>query len=197
MARTLKLKITGREYEAVPEKIDRSKLYGTSEILALDDEGRECKLAATDESGTVIITTGATALASVSEGGKWVEKSELVAVKADGTPAELIPSVYSHTVELSEKVTEEEYLNYNIGSLYTIFDAEGVLAKEIGDDIYAFDYSYSDSYEASKAFILANGKDIFMAVGTHAKFEMVGLAGAEIIDEEETEEDAGLDFSMF
>jgi hypothetical protein len=37
-----------------------------------------------------------------------------------------------------------------------------------------------------------------MAVGTPAKFEMVGLAGAEIIDEEgETEEDAGLDFSMF
>jgi hypothetical protein len=200
MARSLKFKISGKEYEAVPEKLDRSKLYGTHEILALDDNGRECKLAAMDESGTVIITTGATALASVSDTGNWVDKSELMAVNPDGTAAALIPSSYSHTVELAETVTDDEYLSYNIYTLYTLFDAEGDLAERIGGDIYSFDYSYSDSYEASKAFILANGEDIFMAVGSLAKFELVGLAEAVVIDAQEDEEageDDGIDFGMF
>ncbi|MDR2105179.1 MAG: hypothetical protein LBP51_05430 [Deferribacteraceae bacterium] len=199
MARTLNFNLSGKDYEASPEKIDRGKLYGAHEILALDDDGGECKLASMDDSGTVIITQGATALASLSESGRWVDKGELVAVKQDGTPAELIPSSYSHSIPLTETVSEEEYLNYNIAALYSIFDESGSLAKEIGDKIYAFDYSYLDSYEASRAFLLTNGDDLFMAVGAPVKCELVGLAEAAAVDAEESEapEDDGLDFGMF
>jgi hypothetical protein len=199
MARTLTFNLSGKEYPASPEKIDRGKLYGTHEILALDDDGEVCKLAAMDDSGTVIITQGATALASLSENGLWVDKGELAAVKQDGTPAELIPSSYSRTIPLTQTVSEEEYLNHNISALYSVFDESGSLAKEIGDRIYAFDYSYLDSYEASKGFLITNGNDLFMAVGTPVKYELVGLAEAAAVDAEESEapEDDGLDFGMF
>ena len=114
MARTLTFSINDAEYAASPTKIDRKKLYGWTETLALDDHGNECKLVNTDETGTYIIPKGGTGLGILSQDGKWVNRSQLQALNQDGEPAETFPSSFSVTIKLEQKVTPEEYLNHSI-----------------------------------------------------------------------------------
>ena len=204
MARTLSFSINDAEYRASPTKIDRKKLYGWTEILALDDNGNECKMVSTDESGTFIIPKGGTGLGILSQDGKWVNRSQLQAVNENGEPAELVASSFNVTIRLEQKVTPEEYLNHSITAAYQMDEADVALIEAIGDDIYTFSYSYRDSYSGSPAFLLTAddpemGKRLFLMIGELNSFEMLKIEEAGIIEEaeEETEADEELDFSMF
>jgi hypothetical protein len=205
MARELTFLANGKEYASSPTKIDRTKLYGWTENIALDDEGNECKLVSTDESGTLIIPKGGIALGIISN-GFWVQRSELKAMYEDGTPAELIPSSYSVPIELSKKASVEEFLNHSIALVYHLEGTSGELIDFVGNDIYSFTYCYRDNYEGKTAFLLTagdakTGKNLFMMIGTPNKFEMLGLAQTSVIEEdseiEEEEENTEIDFSMF
>jgi hypothetical protein len=205
MARELTFLVNGKEYTSSPTKIDRKKLYGWTENIALDDEGNECKLVSMDESGTLIIPKGGVALGIVSN-GFWVQRSELKAVYEDGTPAELLPSSYSVPIELSRKSSIEEFLDYSIKSFYQLDGASDELTDFIGSDIYSFTYCYRDSYEGKTAFLLTSGdenagKNLFMMIGVKNEFEMLNLAQTSVIEEDPEEdpeeEDTEIDFSMF
>jgi hypothetical protein len=206
MARELTFLVNGKEYTSSPTKIDRKKLYGWTENIALDDEGNECKLVSMDESGTLIIPKGGMALGIVSN-GFWIQRSELKAVYEDGTPAELLPSSYSVPVELSKKASIEEFLDYSVQSFYQLDGASDELINFIGSDIYSFTYCYRDSYEGKTAFLLTAGdenagKNLFMMIGVQNEFEMLNLAQTSVIEEEpeieeEEDEDTEIDFSMF
>jgi len=204
MSRILKFSINDAEYEASPTKIDRKKLYGWTEILALDDHGNECKLVSADESGTLIIPKGGTGLGLLSADGKWVNRSQLQALNENGEPADLHPSSFNVTINLKQKISYEEYLNHSITAAYQMDDVEADFIEAIGDDIYTFSYSYRDSYTGSPAFLLTAddhemGKKLFLMIGVINKFEMLKLEEAGIIEEteEETETEEELDFSMF
>jgi hypothetical protein len=205
MARELTFIVNGREHTSSPTKIDRKKLYGWTENIALDDEGNECQLVSMDESGTLIIPKGGIALGVVSGDGFWVQRSELQAVYEDGRPAELMPSSYSVPIELSKKVSVEEFLDYSIQSFYQMDGASDELINFIGNNIYSFTYCYRDSYEGKTAFLLTavdenKNKNLFMMIGVLNEFEMIGLAQTSVIEEEpetEEEEDTEMDFSMF
>ncbi|MDR1583001.1 MAG: hypothetical protein LBS55_07070 [Prevotellaceae bacterium] len=206
MARELTFLVNGREYVSSPTKIDRKKLYGWTENIALDDEGNECKLVSMDESGTLIIPKGGIALGIVSDDGFWVQRSELKAVYEDGTPAKLMPSSYSVPVELSKKVSVEEFLDYSVQSFYQLDGVSDEFINFIGDDIYSFTYYYRDSYEGKTAFLLTTGdetkgKNLFMMIGILNEFEMLNFFQTSVIEEDEPEieeeEDMEIDFSMF
>ena len=201
MARTLSFKLAGKEFSAPIERVDRKKLYGWTEVLALDDEGNDCKLANMDESGTVIIPSKGTALGNLAPDGKWVDKSELMAVNPDGTPASLIPSSYKDAVELKDTATVEEYLGHAISACYQLEGLDADIIKKLSEAIYTFEYSYSDAYDASSAFLIENAGKVFMLVGTPTNFEMIGLEETSVVDEgteEEEEESDSFDFgSMF
>ena len=204
MARTLSFSINDASYQALPTKIDRKKLYGWTETLALDDHGNECKLASADESGTYIIPKGGTGLGILSQDGKWVNRSQLQAVNHEGEPAELLPSSFNLSIALEQKVTPEEYLNHSITAVYQLDDVDTALIEAIGEDIYCFSYSYRDSYDKSPAFLLTaddseTGKRLFLMVGALNHFEMLKIEEAGIIEEteEEVESEEELDFSMF
>jgi hypothetical protein len=206
MARELTFITGDREYTASPTKIDRKKLYGWTENIALDDEGNECKLVSTDESGTLIIPKGGIALGIISDDGFWTPRSELKAVYEDGSSAELIPSSYSVPIELSKKASVEEFLNYSIKAFYQLSGADDEFIDFIGDNIYSFTYCYRDSYEGKTAFLLTAGdkgkdKNLFMMIGALNEFEMLGITQISVIEEEteeeEEEEDTEIDFSMF
>ncbi|MDR0725135.1 MAG: hypothetical protein LBF59_03890 [Prevotellaceae bacterium] len=205
MARELTFLVNGKEYTSSPTKIDRKKLYGWTENIALDDEGNECKLVSMDESGTLIIPKGGVGLGIISN-GFWVQRSELKAVYEDGTPVELLPSSYSVPVELSKKASMEEFLDYSVQSFYQLDGASDELIAFIGSDIYSFTYCYRDSYEGKTAFLLTagdenTGKNLFMMIGVRNEFEMLNLVQTSVIEEEpeieEEEEDTEIDFSMF
>jgi len=204
MAKEIKFAINGDEFAAEPVKIDRKKLYGWSEIHAFDDEGNECTLVSTDSSGTIIIPKGGVGLGIVSGTGKWVERSALKTVKADGGQAELIPSSYGVVNALDRKASEEELLDCSITAFYHM-QAGAELISAIGNDIYRFDYCYRDSYETSPAFLLASEvdgkKELFMMIGTENEFDYIGLSELAVADDDEEaddeEEGGDLDFGMF
>lgn len=203
MPRGITFRIKRKIYETIPVKIDRKKLYGWTEVVAVDDKGNPCNLLSTDEAGSLIIPKGGTGLGILTPKGEWVERSELKAVKKDGKPAELIPSSYDTAIELKEKVSTEDFLDHSITDFYQLRNTDPGFIKLLGNHIYTFSYTYLASYDSNPAFVLAAGnkKDTsaFLLIGICNRFEMLGYDDPGFIDEteEDTENDDGLDFSMF
>ena len=203
MAKEMTFAINGNEYYVEPVKIDRKKLYGWSEIHAFDDEGNECVMVSTDTSGTIIIPKGGMALGLISNQGKWVERSELKTVKADGSEALLILSSYNAVNTLDSKATEEELLDCSITACYHLKASEELITA-IGNDIYKLDYCYRDSYETSPAFLLNSvidgKKELFLMVGIQNIFDFIGLNERFVAEDSETEDEEDsdeIDFGMF
>lgn len=200
MARQLTFRIKRKEYTVIPVKIDRKKLYGWTEIIALDEQGRTCNLVSTDDTGTLIIPKGGTALGMLSSDGKWVERTQLKTVRQDGSEAEIIPSSFSVVIPLKQKVTDEEFLDYSITDFYQLDNVPDDLLKAIGDDIYTFDYTYLDSYETTPAFLMVADTTLFMLLGYKNRFDMLCLGECSVVDDDDdyievTDDD--IDFSMF
>lgn len=200
MPRELTFKIKQKEYITTPVKVERKKLYGWTEILALDENGNPCKLVITDQTGTVIIPKGGTAMAILSPEGEWVDRSTLKTINQDGTTAKLIPSSYSTTITLSDKMKEEDFLDYSITDFYQLTDISDDFIKALGKDIYVFEYTYLDSYETTTAFLMVTDNILYMLLGYKNKFEMLCLGDCKTIDDDDDEYifvDDDLDFSMF
>lgn len=200
MVRQLTFRIKRKEYTVIPVKIDRKKLYGWTEIIALDEQGRTCNLVSTDDTGTLIIPKGGTALGMLSSDGKWVERTQLQTVRQDGSEAEIIPSSFSVVISLKQKVTDEEFLDYSITDFYQLDNVPDNLLKAIGDDIYTFDYTYLDSYETTPAFLMVSDATLFMLLGYKNRFDMLCLGECSVVDDDDdyievTDDD--IDFSMF
>lgn len=198
MPRSLTLRLGSGEFTVEPVKVDRKKLYGWSEIEAVDDAGKPCKLVTTDETGGFLLGKGGVALAIFSPEGRWVERSSLVVRKRDGSPAQFYPSSYKTGITLDERVSDDEFLNYDISDYYQLDHAPEALLKAVGKSIFRFRYSYGDSYDPSTAFLLRSEDALFMLIGCRNDFEMLCPADEEPLADDE-EGDAlsdDLDFSM-
>lgn len=197
MAAALKFKLKGAEYEAVPVKLERKKLYGWTDVVATDASGEACRTAQVDPDGELLIPPGAVKLGILDEDGAWVERSELVAVDADGKELPIVPSSFGQTIELGETATSEEFLDHVWKSVYQLDNAE--LANALGDGIYPFTFNYRADASPEDGFLLAAGGKVFLFDGEKSEFEFIGLEEASILDEPaaepEAEEDE-LDFSM-
>lgn len=204
MPREITFKIEDKEYHVSPFKIDRRRLYGWTELIAIDDSGDPCNLLTADESGRHIIPMGGTGSGILDTRGRWVERSELKTVTEEGLPARLYESSFDTVNRLAKKVTPEQYLDYNIMDFYELRDPDDELTELIGDDIYIFQYTYNDSYTPSPAFVMSAGdeKALFLLIGVKNIYEMLCFGDCDSIEEdhddnmiEEASED--LDFSMF
>jgi hypothetical protein len=198
MARALSFCLDNVEYSGSPVKVDRKKLYGWSEIVALDDSGRECQVVSVDQTGTLIIPKGGVGLGILTPDAQWVDRSELQAVTMDGEPAVSRPSSYDAPVQLGEKASVEELLDLGITGIYQLEDVDPGLPAALGDDIYGFDYFYRAGYSGSRAYLMAADGVVFMFVGYANEFEMLGLEQATLVEPEdaEAEESDDLDFSF-
>ncbi len=204
MAKSLIFRLKDKEYPFSPIKIERKKLYGWTETIALDDEGNECKLVSMDESGTVIIPKGNMALGVLNNSFEWVDRSETIAVDEEGNEVEPFPSSFSEPIELIDKATPEELLNHSISTVYQL-DEEDIcdeLKKEISSGtIFTFTFNYKDGYETKPAFLVESENKLFMLVGNLIEFSYVGLDEQSYIDELETDDEElsdelDIDFSM-
>lgn len=110
MAAALKFSLKGTEYEAVPVKLERKKLYGWTDIVATDAAGGTCTTAQVDPDGELIVPPGAVKSGILDEDGAWVERSELVAVDAEGKELPIVPSSFGQTIELKDKAIDEEFV---------------------------------------------------------------------------------------
>lgn len=201
MARQLTFTLEEKEYAASPVKIDRRKLYGWTEVLALDDAGNPCEVVSTDDTGRYIIPRGGTAVGLLSPAGEWVERSQLQAVTPEGRSVELLPSSFSASIRLNGTATEEMLLDHDITDFYELTEASAELVEAVGDTIYTFDFCYTDGCEGNPAFLLAADDRLFLLVGRRMCFGMVGYEEPGFIDEDPDEgddtTDGGVDFAMF
>ena len=89
MAKELIFKLAGTEYGAAPVKLERKKIYGWTDVVATDRNGDVCNSAYLSPDDALIIPSGGLKQAVVDDGGRWVEKSALVAYSEDGS--EVLP----------------------------------------------------------------------------------------------------------
>ena len=200
MAKPLTFKLDSNEFQLEPIKLDRKKLYGWTELIALDNTGLECQLATMDETGTIMIPKGGVGLGLAKQNGEWLEKSELVALKADGTPAEKQPSSFAAPIELKITVLPEDVLDHTITAVYSLQGEENCpdLVAAAKTVIFSFPFSFTDSYEPGTGFLVESGGELFILSGEKQDFPFIGFDEAGTIDEEaeEVDSDDELDFGM-
>lgn len=202
MPRQIVFKIGKKEFTSTPVKIDRRKLYGWTELMAVDDNGNPCDLLTVDESGKYIILLGGTGIGNMSQSGKWIERSELKTINADGKPAKLFESSFENVNELKQKVSSQELLDYSITDLYQLTEAPAEMMKAIGKDIFTFEYNYNASYDPSPAFVMVADNTLFLLVAVKNIYEYLCFKDCQTIDDDHDdrlieEGDDEIDFSMF
>ncbi len=202
MARELNFKIKDKTYALSPSKIERKKLYGWTETVALDDDGEPCKLVTVDESGGTIIPQGGIVLGVLDNNFCLVDKTDLVAVDDSGNSVPILPSSFSETIELKDMATVEEFLDHVISSVYELTGIENCpeFLQEISDKIYTFTFNYREGYEGTPAFVFESGGKAFLLAGMKNNFPFVGLEELgyleEAQDEDASEGSDDIDFGM-
>jgi len=200
MAKPLTFRLDANEFQLEPVKLDRKKLYGWTELIALDDSGMECQLATMDETGTLMIPKGGVGLGMAKQNGEWLEKSELVALGPDGTPAVKLPSSFAGSIELKATATPEDILDHTITAMYSLQGEENCpgLVSAAKTAIFTFPFSFTDNYEPGTGFLVESGGELFILAGEKQDFPFIGFDEAGTIDEEteEADSDDELDFGM-
>ncbi len=204
MARPLTFDYGGSKIAFEMNKVDRAKLYGFKEVEVLDEEEQKCTLATLASDGRTIVGRGGTAIGYLDSEGQWADKANLQPVDTEGREITPVTSSFSAPVPLSEQVTIDEYLSHNIRSVYQLSSEAdvGSLMEELTQGtIYRFEFSYRGGLEADAAFLLTNSDgELFMAIGTPATVQFIGLQQTTGVAAEETadEQDAGdlMDFDM-
>ncbi|MEO8572725.1 MAG: hypothetical protein ABI481_02060 [Pyrinomonadaceae bacterium] len=202
MPRELVLSLDGREFPVTLIKIDRDKLYGSIEVEAFDEKGRDASLRVLAADGKTLIDTGGTALATVNEKGTSVDRTSLSAVDADGDAIEPVPSSFNEPNVL-KKAEIDDYLTQMYKSVYLIQPPEGGDIKYLldhldGDQIYTFPFSWRGGLDYDSAFVLGSSDDAFMIVGKPAELEFLRLNQSVTLDSSEEQEisEDDIDFDL-
>ncbi|KPA12158.1 hypothetical protein MHK_007642 [Candidatus Magnetomorum sp. HK-1] len=205
MAKQLIFKSEKMEHPCDIVRLDRKKLYGWKDVVAMNTNGEECIRVDIDETGSFIIPKGGKALGSIDINGNWVEKSDLKAIDKTGAPAVRVPSSFDAPIALENKVDLETFLDHVIDSVYIIQPSEDIkksLIKIIqsNDMLYTFPFNYRPDYDPKTAFLIEARNIIYMLVGTPSAFEFIGMEQMADLNVEDTEEEFSieddLDFSM-
>jgi hypothetical protein len=200
MGRKVSFKIEGSLLESEIVKVDRTKLYGTSEKIVYDTNKEECVLSDLYE-GSIILPRGSVGQVLIDENGNSVSRSELVGFNLQGEKVEKVPSIFS--IENNcKKVEIDDFISSSIKSIYQLFiDEDQIESWEkyfTNDEVYLFEFNYREDYEGDDAFLISNEDGFFISVGKSNEFEFLELSNVSV---EDTDEDIviedDLDFSMF
>src|SRR5687767_2230705 len=204
MPRELVLSLDGREFPVSLVKIDRDKLYGSVEIEAFDEKGREASLRVLAADGRTLIDKGGTALATVNEKGNSVDRPSLKAVDEDGDMIEPVPSSFN-APNVLDRATSDDYLAQMVKSVYLLRppveggDIRYLLDHLDGEQIFTFPFSWRGGLDYDKAFVLGADNEAFMVVGKQTEFKFLKLNQAvtllDSVEEEEISAD-DLDFDL-
>jgi len=206
MPRPLVLRHDGVELPFQLVKLDRSKLYGTVEVEALDGQGRRCELATLATDGKTLLGRGDVASGFLTPEGGWLDRASLKPVGPDGEPVAPLPSSFAAATDLADEASVEEYLAHNVKSVYHLTcegDVGPLLAELRAGKIYRFPFSFrGGGLVADVGFLVANPDgDIFLAVGQPTLIHFLGLeplpvSEADVEEAEPGEGEADLDFGM-
>lgn len=201
MAKPLIFRLGEDEFPLNINKVDRTKLYGSKEIEAVDENDGPCELATLADDGHTMIGRGGTGLLWLDADGKWCEKSKLKPVDVHGEEIKPVESSFGTTIRLFDTATVEQYLDHNIRLVYQVEPTSDsvnldVLANELRKGtIFSFPYSYRGGLEADAAFLLMNEEgEIMLCVGNPTSISYITVQSQLTVDDsstsaEEAEED--------
>ncbi len=198
MAKALTFVHQNKEYQLEPTKIERKKIYGYTLTKYFASDDSECEFASLTDDGLAIIPKGASGQNILTEDGIAFSRNDLLAFDFQGNPLSKISSSFDQKIELSQPASIEDYLSLNVNSIYQLnFDDEDIL-KLLKDNIFKIQFNYREGYEPNDAFLVSNGKEIFMIVGSIADFEYIGLENIEpeLVGNEEADEDFEIDMDF-
>src|SRR4051812_42899983 len=120
MAKPLVFRLGDSEVAFGFDKVDRAKLYGYKDELALDEHGRACELATLCADGRTIVARGGRSIGFLSQEGEWLDKQALKPVDLEGDKIDPVPSSFAAPIPLDTRATIDEYLAHNIKSVYAL-----------------------------------------------------------------------------
>lgn len=200
MGRKVSFKIEGSLLESEIVKVDRSKLYGTSEKIVYDSNKEECILSDLYE-GSIILPRGSVGQVLIDENGNSVSRSELIGFNLQGEKVEKVPSIFS--IENScKKVEIDDFISSSIKSIYQlVIDDDQIESWKkyfTNNEVYLFEFNYREDFEGDDAFLISNEEGFFISVGKSNEFEFLELSNVTVEDtDEDIEIEDDLDFSMF
>lgn len=200
MGRKVSFKIQGDLLESEIVKVDRTKIYGSSEKIVLDTNKEECVLSDLHE-GSTILPKGSVGQVLIDDTGNSVSRSELIGFNLQGEKVEKVPSIFS--IENNcKKVEIDDLISSSIKSIYQLnIDEDQIESWEkyfLDDEVYLFEFNYREDYEGDDAFLISNEEGFFISVGKKNEFEFLELSNVSVEDtDEDIEIEDDLDFSMF
>jgi len=200
MGRKVSFKIEGSLLESEIVKVDRTKLYGTSEKIVYDTNKEECVISDLYE-GSIILPRGSVGQVLIDENGNSVSRSDLIGFNLKGEKVEKVPSIFS--VENNcKKVEIDEFISSSIKSIYQlVIDEDQIETWKkyfTNNEVYLFEFNYREDYEGDDAFLISNEDGFFISVGKSNEFEFLELSNISVEDtDEDIEIEDDLDFSMF
>ena len=200
MGRKVSFKIGGSLLESEIVKVDRTKLYGTSEKIVYDTNKEECVLSDLYE-GSIILPRGSVGQVLIDENGNSVSRSKLIGFNLQGEKVEKVPSIFS--IENNCKnVGIDDFISSSIKSIYQlVIDEDQIESWKkyfTKDEVYLFEFNYREDYEGDDAFLISNEDGFFISVGKSNEFEFLELSNVSVEDtDEDIEIEDDLDFSMF
>ena len=200
MGRKVSFKIEGSLLESEIVKVDRTKLYGTSEKIVYDTNKEKCVLSDLYE-GSIILPRGSVGQVLIDENGNSVSRSELVGFNLQGEKVEKVPSIFSIENDC-KKVEIDDFISSSIKSIYQlVIDEDQIESWKkyfTNDEVYLFEFNYREDYEGDDAFLISNEDGFFISVGKSNEFEFLELSNVSVEDtDEDIEIEDDLDFSMF
>ena len=206
MPRSLTFQFGSNTFGCPLLKIDRSKLYGSIQVVTKDHQGEDTDLLSLARDGHTLIPYGGTAAGYVNKDGYWVETGERIPVDAEGDPLDLVESSFKAPIKLDNVVDEETLLDHPIRLTYTLDAAEApekLLQKMADGAIFHFGFSYRGGPVEDPAFLMTDiDGDLWLLIGSEAEvtfrdFKQVAVCAATAVDEtEDTDENDGFDFDM-
>ena len=198
MAKPIIVTLDGVESSFELAKIERSRLYGARRRQALDQDGQPCIKASLTTDGLYLLQSGMTAQGYFDETGRWLQKSQLVGLDADGQPLEIKPSTLG-VAQTINAVDPVEMLRHTTDAVYQLDAAtvDGALATRLeAGDVFKFGFNYGADYHLETAFLVKNAEGFFCLVGTSITPAWCEPGKVTVIDSAEESAD-DLDFEMF
>ena len=206
MPRSLNFQFRNSSFDCELNKIDRSKIYGSVDVITTDHEGEEADLHSLLRDGRTLVGYGGTGSGYVNAEGYWVESGERIPVDAEGDPLELIDSSFDAPIKLSDTVDETALLDHPIRLAYHLSPEDppsGLMKNLKAGKIYHFGFSYRGGPAADPAFLLTDTDgDLWLLIGNAAEIEFrsykqAAICSAASTDEvEDDSEDDNFDFDM-
>jgi hypothetical protein len=203
MARSIELAFAGTLAKCAIDKVDRTSLYGSVTTETRDIDGKTCRLATLAGDGKTLIPSGDTALAYMTDDGRWMERNMLVPVDAAGNRVNSVASSFTHPLDLDVTVTPSRFLDHSIRSAYML-SPEAALPAPLdtalsAGSIFKTDFSYRGGISADPAFVMKSADGtLWLLVGDENDVNFVGFnqpVGL-VADDAEDASDDDLDFDM-